>query len=160
TGTIPKTVLNDALLRAAARRLEQTAKKTSGKSIVFWGTKGGSGVTTLATNFAIALRSEVESEVALLDLNPRLGDVAVLLGLTPQFTVAEALQNARRLDQQFISTLVTPHRSGIAVLAAPDVYSPSVPIEGRTIGKFVDVVRSRYSHVVIDAGRELGPGAE
>ena len=90
TGTSPKAMLHDALLRAAARRLEQTAKKTSGKCSVFWGTKGGSGVTTLATNFAIALRSEVESEVALLDLNPRLGDVAVLLGMTPQFTVADA----------------------------------------------------------------------
>ena len=56
TGTSPKAMLHDALLRAAARRLEQTAKKTTGKCSVFWGTKGGSGVTTLATNFAIALR--------------------------------------------------------------------------------------------------------
>jgi pilus assembly protein CpaE len=160
TGTSPKAMLHDALLRAAARRLEQTVKKTSGKCAVFWGTKGGSGVTTLATNFAIALRSEVESEVALLDLNPQLGDVAVLLGMTPSYTVADALNNARRLDQHFISTLVAPHRSGIAVLAAPDVYTPSVPIDGRTIGRLVDVARSRYSHVVIDAGRELGPGAE
>jgi pilus assembly protein CpaE len=160
TGTIPKTVIQDALLRAAARRLEQTAKKTSGKSMVFWGPKGGSGVTTLATNFAIALRSDVESEVALMDLNPQLGDVAALLGVTPQFTVADALHNARRLDQHFVSTLVTPHQSGLAVLAAPDVYSPSVPIDDRTVARLVDVVRNRYAHVVIDAGRELGSGAE
>jgi len=86
--------------------------------------------------------------------------VAVLLGMTPQFTVADALNNARRLDQHFISTLVAQHRSGIAVLAAPDVYSPGVPIDGRTIGRLVGGVRNQYSHVVIDAGRELGPGAE
>lgn len=160
TGATGKTVLQDALLRAAARRLEQTTKRTSGKTMVFWGTKGGNGVTTLATNFAIALRAETGAEVALLDLNPRLGDVAALLNVTPRFTVADALENARRLDQHFVSTLVTEHKSGIAVLAAPDAYSPSLPIEGRTIGKLVEVVRNIYPYVVIDAGRDLGLGAE
>ncbi len=159
TGAIPNTVIQEALVRAAARHAQQV-KKVSGNTLVFWGAKGGCGVTTLATNFAIALRMETAAEVALLDLNPHLGDVAVLLGLTPRFTVAEALQNAKRLDQEFLSTLVTEHRSGISVLAAPDVYSPSVPIENRTVGKLVDVIRNRYPYVVIDAGRNLGDGAE
>jgi len=159
TGSIPNTVIQEALVRAVARHAQQ-AKKVTGNTVVFFGAKGGCGVTTLATNFAIALRMETAAEVALLDLNPHLGDVAVLLGLTPRFTVAEALQNAKRLDRDFISTLVTEHRSGISVLAAPDVYSPSVPIENRTVGKLVDVIRNRYPYVVIDAGRNLGDGAE
>jgi pilus assembly protein CpaE len=86
--------------------------------------------------------------------------VAVLLGLTPEFTVAEALNNAKRLDQEFLSTLVTRHHSGISVLAAPDTYSPSVSVEGRTVGRLVDVARKRYPYVVIDAGRDMGTGVE
>jgi len=159
TGSIPNTVIQEALVRAAARHAQQI-KKVSGTTVVFWGAKGGCGVTTLATNFAIALRMETAAQVALLDLNPHLGDVAVLLGLTPRFTVAEALQNAKRLDREFVSTLLTEHRSGVSVLAAPDVYSPSVPIENRTVGKLVDVVRNQCPYVVIDAGRSLGDGAE
>ena len=58
TGNIPPADLREALLRAAARRSDRTSKKTRGKLLVFWGAKGGSGVTTLATNFAIALRME------------------------------------------------------------------------------------------------------
>ena len=157
--TVPTTVLQEALVRATARRVQQT-KKVSGNTFVFWGAKGGCGVTTIATNFAIALRMETAAEVALLDLNPHMGDVAVLLGIAPRFTVADALQNAKRLDQDFISTLMTEHGSGVSVLAAPDVYSPSVPIENRTVGKLVDVMRNQFGHVVIDAGRDLGDGAE
>jgi pilus assembly protein CpaE len=160
TGAIPKDVLQEALLRAAARRLEQTAKKTSGKCMVFWGAKGGSGVTTLASNFAIALRMETAAEVALLDLNTDLGDVSLLLGVTPRFTVVDALQNTRRLDQDFISTLMTEHSSGVSVLAAPESYGPSAPSESRDVERLAEVFRNQYPWVVVDAGRGLGSGAE
>jgi pilus assembly protein CpaE len=158
-GAVPNTVLQEALGRAATRRTLQE-KKVSGSTIVFWGAKGGSGVTTIATNFAIALRMETESEVALLDLNPHLGDVAVLLGITPRFTVAEALKNAKRLDQELVSGLLTEHRSRVAVLAAPDAYDPTVPLENRAVGKLIDVVRNKYAYVVVDAGRDMGEAGE
>jgi pilus assembly protein CpaE len=158
TGVIPPNVLGDALLRASARRVELTERRVRGKILVFWGAKGGSGVTTLATNFAIALRQETGGEVALLDLHPHLGDVAVLLGITPQFTIAEALANPGRLDKEFVSTLMTSHRTGLSVMAAPDKYS-SLPVEGSSIGKLVDLVGAQFSYVVIDAGLGLGEGA-
>jgi pilus assembly protein CpaE len=158
-GAVPNTVVQEALARAASRRTLQ-AKKVSGNTIVFWGAKGGSGVTTIATNVAIALRMETGAEVALVDLTSQLGDVAVLLGLTPRFTVAEALKNAKRLDQELVSGLLTEHRSGVAVLAAPDIYDPSVPLESRAVGKLIDVVRSKYAYVVVDACRDMGDAAE
>jgi pilus assembly protein CpaE len=159
TGVIANTVLQDALVRAAARRSQQI-KKVSGSAIVFWGAKGGVGVSTLATNFALALRMETAEEVALLDLNPHLGDVAVLLGMSPPFTVAEALKNAKRLDQDLISNLFAKHRSGLSVLAAPDTYDPSIVIENRAVGKLMDIVRNQYPYVVVDAGHDLGEGTE
>jgi len=160
TGAIPPAELREALVRASGRRVEQASKKNRGKSMVFWGAKGGSGATTLAANFAIALRLETAAEVALVDLNPDLGDVAVLLGVTPRFTVAEAFQNAKRLDHDFVTTLMTAHPSGISILAAPDTYSSSIRSESRTVGKLMDVVGSQYPYVVVDAGRGLGDGIE
>jgi pilus assembly protein CpaE len=160
SGAISPNVLQEALVRAAARRSEQTSKKVRGKIMVFWGAKGGSGVTMLAANFAIALRMETVAEVALLDLNPHLGDVALLLGVTPRFTVVDALQNAKRLDQDFISTLVTEHASGVSILASPDAYTSAALSDKRTVGKLVEVFSNQYPYVVIDAGRGLGDGAE
>lgn len=159
-GTIQPMVLRDALVRAAVRRTEFSVKRTMGKVMAFWGAKGGSGVTTLAANFAIALKNETGGEVALVDLNPYLGDVSVLLGLTPKFTVADALVNPKRVDQEFVSTLVTEHRSGISVIAAPDTYDTSLSVENRAVGKLLDVVRGRYPFVVIDAGPGLGASIE
>jgi pilus assembly protein CpaE len=160
TGLIPANDLRQALLRAASRRSELSTKKAIGQLMVFWGAKGGGGVTTLASNFAIALRMETSQPVALLDLNPDLGDVAVLLGVNPRFTVAEALQNGKRLDADFVSTLMTSHDSGISILAAPDTYSTSIQTDSRTVGKLVDVIRNQYPYVVVDAGRGLREGGE
>lgn len=159
-GNIQSEVLKQALLRAAARRNEQAVKKSVGKISVFWGAKGGCGVTTLACNFAIGLRHESGGEVLLVDLNPHLGDVSVLLGLSPRFTVCDALLNPKRLDQDFVNTLITKHPSGISVIAAPEAYDASVSIEPRAVGKFLEVVRNQFPHIVIDAGPTLGLGSQ
>ncbi len=43
-------------MRASVRRDEvRRQKKAAGKLLVFAGAKGGSGVTTVASNFAVAL---------------------------------------------------------------------------------------------------------
>jgi pilus assembly protein CpaE len=157
SGVIPSSVLNEALLRASSRRTESTDKRVRGKVLLFWGAKGGSGVTTLATNMAIALRQETGEEVALLDLHPHLGDVAVLLGITPRFTIAEALANPKRLDKEFVSTIMTRHGTGLSVLAAPDVYS-STPVESSSVGKLVDQLSAQFAYVVIDAGLSPAEG--
>jgi pilus assembly protein CpaE len=159
SGSIPPAMLSEALLRASVRRAEMADRGVRGKILVFWGAKGGCGVTTLATNFALALRHETGGPVALLDLHPHLGDVALLLGLTPQFTIAEALTNPDRLDKEFVSTLMTNHRSsGLSVMAAPDMYN-SAPVDGGTVGNIVDLVGTQFPFVVVDASRTLGEGA-
>ena len=84
TEPISQDALAEALIRAAARRYElDRSKKLTGQMLVFLGTKGGSGVTTLATNFAIALTRESGKKVAIVDLNLQLGDVSLTLGIDP-----------------------------------------------------------------------------
>jgi pilus assembly protein CpaE len=48
----------EALLRAAARVAEGNGVRKTGRLLVFVGAKGGTGVTTIAANFALALRQE------------------------------------------------------------------------------------------------------
>jgi pilus assembly protein CpaE len=153
--------LGEALTRAAVRRAEAAsyARKT-GKLLVFWGAKGGVGVSTVASNFALTLRKEAAADVALVDLNLQLGGIAVLLGFTPQFTILDALRHSDRLDHEFVSTLMTPHESGISVLASSDEYRPSIPITNGTVGKVLHILRERYGYVVVDAGPGLGSSAD
>jgi pilus assembly protein CpaE len=67
--------LSDALVRASQRRSGgKSTKKTGGKILVFLGGKGGSGVTTVACNFAVAMVQECQQSVVLIDLDLPLGD--------------------------------------------------------------------------------------
>ncbi len=161
TDPISNTALAEAVIRASARRLElDRQKKVSGKVLVFWGAKGGCGVTTLATNFAIALRRESGSEVNLVDLNIQLGDVGVILGLKPRFSVSDALRNAERLDRDFVSTLLVEHKTGVSVLAAPDEYISAPGVQNGNLDKLLYILREHFPYVVVDAGPSLGADAQ
>ena len=144
--------VTDALVRSAARRSSTRApKKEVGRLCVFWGAKGGSGVTTIATNFAIAAAQEAGQSVLLIDLDLPLGDAVLNLGLAPLYSTIDALHNYLRLDANFLHKLTTKHDSGISVLAAPGKLVP-VPFHAEAVDKLIEVARQEYDCVVVDSG--------
>lgn len=147
--------VSEALERAAGRRPQPRASaRTVGRLSVFCGAKGGAGVTTIACNFAMALAQISEKSTLLIDLDLPLGDTAINLGLSPQYSTVDALQNAGRLDENFLSRLLLKHSSGLSVLAAPGTYSIYLP-SSDAIGKLLNVARSGFDYVVVDAGSKL-----
>ena len=149
--------IEEAMVRAMVRRpVVQSVKRAIGKLMVFIGTKGGSGVTTIATNFAVSVAQESKHSVLLIDLDLPIGDAALSLGIRSEFSVANALENFNRLDSNFFSKLLTKHSSGISVLATPDVY---VPIEAtpEAVEKVVAVARQTFDYVIVDAGSSVTP---
>jgi pilus assembly protein CpaE len=152
---VRQSTVAEAFVRAAARRHEsRLQKKTTGKVLIFIGAKGGCGTTTLATNFAVVLAKTSGAKVAFLDLDLELGDAALTLGVTPQFSIFDALENIHRLDSDFLSTLLTPHNSGVSVLASPDHFTAVRPSQD-SIEKLLRVMRSDFPYVVVDAGSGL-----
>jgi pilus assembly protein CpaE len=146
----------EALVRASVRRpAGRPAKKVAGKLILFVGAKGGSGTTTIATNFAVALAQESGKSTMLVDLALPLGDAALDLGINTQYSTVNALQNYERLDANFLSTLLTKHSTGLQVLAAPDQYTQFQP-PSEAIDRLVSVSRQGFDYVVVDAGSRLG----
>jgi pilus assembly protein CpaE len=140
----------EALVRAAVRREEVQQQTTAaGKLLVFVSAKGGAGVTTIASNFSVALAKQ--GKTALIDLNLHLGEVALTLGLTHNFTTLDALENLHRLDSDFLSSLMTRHASGLAVLTAPDSL-PSLAVSGKGIDQLLRVAREDYAFTVVDVG--------
>jgi len=125
---------------------------------MFAGAKGGSGVTTVATNFAIALTKEDAGKVVLVDMDLQLGEVALGLGLTPQFSILDALKNEARLDTDFLMTMLVRHTSGLAVLEAPEQYTSFDPLAS-SVEKLFGILRRQFAFVVVDAGTAAG-GAE
>lgn len=151
---IPSTIA-EALVRASVRRPASRPGKRTGKLVVFTSAKGGSGVTTVASNFALTLARESGQSTLLIDLDLPLGNVAIDLGLTTQFSTANAIESTDRLDSNLLTTLLTKHRSGLSVLAAPDRYT-SVAASDQAIEKLLSVARQDFDYVVIDAGSTIG----
>lgn len=150
----PNTIA-EALVRASVRKpTVRPVKKALGKLLIFAGAKGGSGVSTIASNFAILLAQESRKNTILLDLDLPLGASALDLGIMTQFSTANALQNANRLDSNFLAKLLTKHSSGLSVLSAPDRYT-TVNASDQTIGKLLTVARQDFDYVVVDAGSNM-----
>lgn len=157
---VEQPALEAAILRANARRPpERKSKSSTGKMFVFSSVKGGSGATTVACNFAVVLAQLATANnqrCLLVDFSLPLGDASILLGVSSTYSTMNALQNADRMDANFLSGLLSKHSSGLDVLAAPDRYI-GVDVSDDARGRLIQVARQTYDYVVLDLGSTLDP---
>jgi pilus assembly protein CpaE len=168
---ITPAAMAEALARVWSRRAEtphvevveevvEEQQQPTGKLFVFLSAKGGSGVTTLACSFAVSLAEQSSRRTLLIDLNLPLGDAALNLGLKSNYSTVNATENASRLDEHFLSSLLVQHDSGLWVLAAPTEMTSVLPGED-AIGTLLRVALESFDYVVIDAGSRLDlPGSQ
>jgi MinD-like ATPase involved in chromosome partitioning or flagellar assembly/CheY-like chemotaxis protein len=150
----------EALIRAAATREEVVpGEKSLGGLRVFAGSKGGSGVTTVACNVAIALAQNSDQKILLIDLALPIGDVALCLGISAGYSAEDALRNIDRLDASFLQNLLVRHRSGVFVLAAPTKV-PEVEVSKDAIDKLIAIARRDFDHVIVDVGSRIDVAAK
>ncbi|HME59217.1 MAG TPA: AAA family ATPase [Terracidiphilus sp.] len=145
----------DALDRVLSRRVTTPqGRSTSKKLFVFLGAKGGCGVTTIASNFAVALAQESGEKTLLIDFGVPLGDAAINLGMAAEYSTANALQDSSRLDANFLRSLLARHGSGLSVLPAPSEFS-SLQATNEAIDKLLTISRHSFDYVVVDAGSRV-----
>lgn len=144
--------LLEAFMRHAAARRGQKGPGANGKVFTFVNAKGGSGATTIAVNTALALQSQ-QGNVALVDLAP-LGHAALHLNAKPTFTIADAIRNSKRLDDDLLDGYMTRCKGDLHLLAgAPEAFTEEISTE--TIARIFDLLLARYRHVVVDASTRL-----
>ena len=161
---ISPSAMTEALVRVWARRLETPPEEvveeelvpldSDGKLLVFLSAKGGSGVTTLATSFALSLAEQSGQRTLLIDLNLPLGDAALNLGVRGMYSSVNAFENFSRLDPHFLSSLLVKHDSGLFVLSAPSEMNHYQATD-EAIGTLLKVALQCFEYVVVDAGSKL-----
>ena len=151
----------EALMRTANTLRERTlpAKKTLGRVLVFTGAKGGSGVTTVACNIAIALAQTPDQRVLLIDLALPIGDAALCLGISAGYSTEDAFRSINRLDASLLQNLLVKHRSGVHVLAAPTKI-PELEVSKGAIDKLIAVARRAFDEVIVDVGSRIDVAAK
>lgn len=121
-----------------------------GKVVTVYSAKGGCGKTMIATNLAITLAAGGAKKVCLIDLDLTLGDVALMLQLQPDRTIADAVPVADRIDETGLRTMVSPYCPGVDALLAPVVPTVAEQINRELITEILYLTRSMYDYVIID----------
>lgn len=128
---------------------------TQGKIIVVYSPKGGSGVTTVAVNLAVALHND-ETPTALVDGNLQFGDVAVFMNEQVRNSVLDLAPRADELEPDVIKEVMVNHAaSGVKILAAPNRPEYAENVTGEQFAKVLKYLRTLFSYIVVDASSTL-----
>jgi pilus assembly protein CpaE len=139
-------------LRSTARETKSTYGTKSampGHVVTVFSTKGGVGKTVIATNIAIAL-SKAGKRVVLVDLDLQSGDVGIMLGLEPDYTIYDVVQAYDRLDAGMLQGFLVRHDSGLRVLLAPVRPEDAEAVTASRIKGILSLLRQSADFVIID----------
>jgi len=127
-----------------ANRKSETRKR--GRTIAVFSSKGGSGVSFVATNLAAAM----QAPTVLVDLNLQAGDLDLFLGVESRFSIADLIKNRARLDDSLLKSYLTPHSTRLSLLASPHEAAAADDIEPQHVFEAIEVLRDRFDYVIID----------
>lgn len=123
------------------------------KVVTVFSSKGGSGKSTIATNLALMLHRRTGQPTVLVDLDLQSGDLAIMLQLMPAWTIYDAADSPDRLDREALQGYLTPHQSGVTVLAAPLEPALADTISPDAVTTILELLHQMFPYVVVD-----GPG--
>jgi pilus assembly protein CpaE len=156
---LPKSCTGGEIVAACEGALRPPANPVGhARFTTFVSALGGAGATTLSIAAASAQARSSRSDLAgccVIDLNLQSGALADYLDLTPNLQLSEIAAAPDRLDHHLLEVMLSRHASGLAILAAPPSLAPpgAEAIRADLIGRLLDLMSTRFQHVVVDAPR-------
>jgi pilus assembly protein CpaE len=156
----------EELARAIYSVLEQEERRRSrnvgasaggaarGTVITVFGAKGGIGKTTIATNLAASLAKNTNGSVAIVDMDTRFGDVAIMMDIVVEYSIADVGRQIETVDRDTIRDFLIRHNSGVQILPAPLHPTEWGTIHPGHISKIIELLSQTHEYVVVDT-----PGA-
>ena len=127
----------------------------SGKIILVFSPKGGSGSTTLTTNLGVALHSE-ETPVVVVDGKLQFGDLSFFYNQQGPNNVTDLAPRGNELDHQVVEEVLVVHESsGVSILSAPPQLERSEEVSGVEFSQILKYLRRMFSYIIIDTGSNL-----
>jgi pilus assembly protein CpaE len=150
-----RVVIREVPAPAPAAAAAVAAPAATGNAMVFTVTSptGGCGKTFFATNLAAYLVGVTGGRVLLVDLDLQFGEVSLALGLRPQRTISELI-NEENLEEAFPEYLVD-HSSGYKVLSAPADPFAAELVGPREATRVLELARQHFDYVVVDTPPSL-----
>lgn len=100
-----------------------------GKSIAFFGAKGGVGASTIAHNISWGISELFASSVILADLDMAYGTANLNFDRDPLQGISEAIQAQGRLDEVFLDRLLESCSENMSLLVAPSMMDKTYDLD-------------------------------
>src|SRR2546429_384480 len=149
----------DGLARVEAKQKKRARSTVRGKVITFVGSKGGTGVTSLALHLALELAREGKRKCLLVDQHPALGDASLYLGTgRHQYSFYELASNADHLDEELLRGFLLHHDSGLDLLDSPESVDATHGVSPATVEHTLAFLADTYHFVIVDCPPALTDG--
>lgn len=125
-------------------------------TVAVLGAGGGCGASTVAGNLGVAL-AKLEGQCCLFDLRYSASDLASILGLSPQFSMADLCDRLDRLDQSIFEQVLVRHPSGTSLVAASRYVVDTQRVTQDGVHIALAMARIQFPSVVIENDATLGP---
>ena len=159
----PPEQLGEILLRIAGDG--SAGSRKVGRLISVVGTCGGVGATMLATNMAVELLDDGTGKiasstqpieragafrVAVVDLDTRMGQVALQLDAQVTYTLADLCENPEAIDKNIIDRAMWKHPCGVHVLSRPTDFSQAERLHPAQIAAVLSALQEHYDYIFVD----------
>jgi pilus assembly protein CpaE len=149
----------DGLARVEAKQKKRARSTVRGKVITLVGSKGGTGVTSLASHLALELAREGKRKCLLVDQHAALGDVSLYLGTgRHQYSFYELASNADHLDEELLRGYLLHHNSGLDLLDSPETVDAIHGASPATVEHTLAFLADTYHFVIVDCPPGLTDG--
>jgi pilus assembly protein CpaE len=126
-----------------------------GRVICVAGAGGGSGASTIVANLAVAMNRGAQAIA--IDLRLEAGDLASLLDLQCQHSIADFCELEERMESEMFENCLAEHKTGVRLLAAPRRLSDICKVTSSGVRRALCMARQRCAYVIVDVGQPHRP---
>ncbi|WP_417671012.1 AAA family ATPase [Roseibium sp.] len=138
------------LMRSVSELYSDPETEPLGRTVAFFGAKGGCGASTIAHNCAWALGRNYDNEVVVADLDLAFGTAGLDFNQDPLQGVYEAVSSPERLDETFLDRILSKCSENLSLLAAPASLERTYDYGESAFEGLVDTMRGCTPQIVLD----------
>jgi pilus assembly protein CpaE len=139
-----------ALISSIASLYGASSTGKLGQVYAFIGAKGGVGSSTLAHNVGLTVAHKLGSNVVIADVDLPFGTASLNFNLDVAQGVAEAIQDAGRLDEVLLDRLLQKCGDHLSLLSAPAILEKPYDMQDGAIEQLIEVAQTSVPVLILD----------
>lgn len=121
-----------------------------GRTIGFFGAKGGVGASTISHNVGWALSQKVKQDVLIADLDLAFGTAGLNFNQDPPNGISEAIDAGDDIDEILLDRLISKCAKYVNLLAAPATLEKSFDFDERRFEPLVGLMQENVPAIILD----------